>query len=45
MSSKDKDKAKLFKKWKVYLSNSRLSEEEIIKRAKSLTKKGMQPNE
>jgi hypothetical protein len=44
-SSKDKTKAKLYKQWKQYLSNSRLSEEEIVRRAKSFTKKGMKPEE
>lgn len=44
-SSKDKYKSKLYKKWKLYLSNSRLSEDEIVRRAKSFTKKGMKPNE
>jgi len=43
--SKDKTKSKLYKQWKQYLSNSRLSEEEIVRRAKSFTKKGMKPNE
>lgn len=43
--SKDKDKAKLYKQWKQYLSNSRLTEEEVVRRAKSFTKKGMRPNE
>ena len=44
-SPKDKSKAKLYKQWKRYLSDSRLSEEEIVRRAKSFTKKGMKPNE
>lgn len=43
--SKDKSKAKLYKQWRQYLSNSRLSEEEIVRRAKSFTKKGMKPFE
>jgi len=43
--NKDKTKSKLYKQWKQYLSNSRLSEEEIVRRAKSFTKKGMKPNE
>jgi hypothetical protein len=42
---KDKSKAKLYKQWKRYLSDSRLTEEEIVRRAKSFTKKGMRPNE
>lgn len=42
---KDKSKAKLYKQWKQYLSNSRLSDDEIVRRAKSFTKKGMKPNE
>jgi len=45
MSKKNKGKAKLYKQWKRYLSDSRLSEDEIIRRAKSFTKKGMRPNE
>lgn len=44
-SPKDKRKAKLYKQWKRYLSNSRLNEDEIVRRAKSFTKKGMKPNE
>ena len=44
-SSKDKTKAKLYKQWRQYLSNSRLSEEEIVRRAKTFTRKGMKPNE
>jgi hypothetical protein len=44
-SPKDKGKAKLFKQWKQYLSNSRLSEDEIVRRAKTFTRKGMKPNE
>jgi hypothetical protein len=42
---KDKTKAKLYKQWRRYLSDSRLSEDEIVRRAKSFTKKGMRPNE
>lgn len=42
---KDKSKAKLFRQWKDFLSNSRLSESEIVRRAKSFTKKGMKPND
>ncbi len=42
---KDKSKALLFKKWKQYLANSRLSAKEQVKRAKEFTRKGMQPNE
>ena len=43
---KDKAKAKLYKTWIRHLSNnSRLSDEEVVRRAKSFTKKGMQPNE
>jgi hypothetical protein len=41
MAKKSKQ-AKLFKEWKNHLSNSKLTTEEIIRRAKSLTKKGMQ---
>ena len=44
-TKKNKTKAKLYKQWKRYLSDSRLSEEEIVRRAKSFTKKGMRPNE
>jgi hypothetical protein len=44
-SLNDKSKAKLYKQWKRYLSDSRLSEEEIVRRAKSFTKKGMKPIE
>jgi len=44
MTKKSK-KAKLYKQWKRYLSNSRLSEEDLVRRAKSFTKKGMKPNE
>jgi hypothetical protein len=44
-SPKSKSKAKLFKQWKAYLSDSRLSNEEVIRRAKNFTKKGMKPNE
>jgi len=44
-TAKDKRKAKLYKTWKRYLSNSRLSDDEVIRRAKSFTKKGMKPNE
>jgi hypothetical protein len=44
-SPKDKTKSKLYKQWKRYLSDSRLSEEEIVRRAKSFTKKGMRPAE
>jgi|TARA_B110000503_G_scaffold31607_1_gene51107 23S rRNA maturation mini-RNase III len=40
-----KSQAKLFKQWKRYLNDSRLSEDEIVRRAKSLTKKGMKPND
>ena len=45
MSKKNKGKAKLYKQWKRYLSDSRLSEEDIVRRAKNFTKKGMKPNE
>ena len=41
--SKDKTKAKLYKQWKRYLSDSRLTEDEVVRRAKSFTKKGMKP--
>jgi hypothetical protein len=44
-AAKDKTKAKLYKQWKRYLSDSRLTEEEIVRRAKSFTKKGMRPEE
>jgi hypothetical protein len=44
-SGKDKTKAKLYKQWKQYLSDSRLTPEEVVRRAKSFTKKGMKPNE
>jgi hypothetical protein len=44
-SKQNKNKAKLYKRWKRYLSDSRLSEEELVRRAKSFTKKGMQPND
>jgi hypothetical protein len=44
-NKRDKQKAKLYKKWKRYLSDSRLSPEEIVRRAKSFTKKGMVPDE
>jgi hypothetical protein len=43
--TKDKTKAKLFKQWVIYLRDGRLTEAEIIKRAKSFTKKGMVPSE
>jgi len=33
---------KLYKKWKQHLSNT---EEEIVRRAKTFTRKGMKPNE
>jgi len=36
---------KLYKKWKQHLSNSRLKEDEIIRRAKTFARKGMIPNE
>ena len=36
---------KLYKKWKQHVSNSRLTEEEIVRRAKTFTRKGMKPNE
>ena len=39
------DSKKLFKEWKRYLSDSRLNETEIVRRAKSFTKKGMKPND
>jgi hypothetical protein len=42
MTRKNNSYAKLYKKWKHHLSNSRLCEKEIIRRAKSFTKKGMQ---
>lgn len=40
-SPKDKRQAKLYKKWKRYLSDSRLSIDQQIKRAKEFTRKGM----
>jgi len=45
LSKKNKKQAKLYKQWKRYLSDSRLNEDEIVRRAKSFTKKGMKPNE
>ena len=45
MSKKNKKQAKLYIKWKRYLSDSRLSEDEIVRRAKEFTRKGMKPNE
>lgn len=45
MAKPSKSKAKLYKQWKRYLSDSRLSHDEIIRRAKSFTKKGMKPDE
>lgn len=44
-TKRNKTKAKLYKQWKLYLSDSRLSEDEIVRRAKSFTKKGMRPND
>jgi hypothetical protein len=45
-SARSKRLSKQYKAWKRYLSDSRLSEEEIVRRAKSFTKKGMKaPNE
>jgi len=45
MTKASKNKAKLYRQWKLYLSNSRLSHDEIIRRAKNFTKKGMKPHE
>lgn len=45
LSKKNKKQAKLYKQWKRYLSDSRLSDEEIVRRAKTFTRKGMRPNE
>lgn len=39
------DSKKLFKEWKHYLRDSKLNETEIVRRAKSFTKKGMKPND
>lgn len=39
-----KDNKKLVKEWKEYLSQSRLSNKDVIKRAKEFTRKGMRPN-
>jgi len=38
------DSQKLFKLWKVHLSNSRLTPEQQIKRAKEFARKGMKPH-
>jgi len=43
--TKDKTKKKLLKRWKQYLSDSRLSPQEQSKRAREFTRKGMKPNE
>lgn len=40
-----KDNKKLVKEWKEYLSQSRLSDKDVVKRAKEFTRKGMRPNE
>ena len=45
LSKKNKKQAKLYKQWKRYLSDSRLDENTIAKRAKTFTRKGMKPNE
>lgn len=39
--SKKSAQAKLYKEWKKYLNDSKLTDKEISRRAKSLTKKGM----
>lgn len=36
---------KLYKQWKKYLSNSRLTYEEQLRRAREFSRKGMKPNE
>ena len=38
------DNKKLVKEWKEYLSQSRLSDKDVVKRAKEFTRKGMRPN-
>lgn len=43
--TKDKSKSQLFKQWKQRLSNTRLTPEQQIKRAKEFTRKGMKPND
>lgn len=40
-----KDNKKLVKEWKEYLSQSKLSDKDVVKRAKEFTRKGMRPNE
>lgn len=45
-SAKNKHRAKQYKKWKRYLSDSRLTDDQVIKRAKEFTRKGMKaPND
>lgn len=41
--TKKSPKKKLLTEWKQYLSNSRLTPEQQIKRAKEFTRKGMKP--
>jgi hypothetical protein len=38
------DNKKLVKEWKEYLSQTRLSKKDVVKRAKEFTRKGMHPN-
>jgi len=46
IDDKNKKKTKkLYKQWKRYLSDSRLDENTITKRAKTFTRKGMKPDE
>jgi|TARA_R110000772_G_scaffold28808_3_gene72401 hypothetical protein len=42
--SKDESK-KLVREWKQHLQNSRLTEQQQIKRAKEFSRKGMKPKE
>jgi len=44
MAKKSKE-AKLLKRWKLYLRDSRLAPREQAKRAKEFTRKGMKPYE
>jgi hypothetical protein len=39
------EQKKLFKEWKQHLQNSRLTEQQQIKRAKEFSRKGMKPKE
>ena len=36
---------KLLKEWKAYLSNSKLNDRDLNKRAREFTRKGMKPHE